>query len=116
MTGPPRIGPVAPGTPRPQLSVAIPTWRPRLDHLERAVASVVAQVADGAADVELLLVDDASPDFDPHAFAVRNAPGRITVLRADLFSGSLPRTRRSFGAAVRFFRSRSESQAPWPPR
>jgi len=87
MTGPPRIGPVAPGTPRPQLSVAIPTWRPRLDHLERAVASVVAQVADGAADVEILLVDDASPDFDPHAFAVRNAPGRITVLRADHHRG-----------------------------
>ena len=75
------------GTPRPELSIAIPTWQPRLDHLERAVASVVAQVAEGAADVEILLVDDASPDFDPHAFARRCAPAAITVLRADAHRG-----------------------------
>ena len=87
MSGPPPIAPVPSGTARLELSVAIPTWRPRLDHLERAVTSVVEQVAGPSTDVEILLVDDASPDFDPHACARRYAPARITVLRADVHRG-----------------------------
>ena len=87
MSGPPRIAPVPPSPPRPALSVMIPTWRPDLAHLERAVASVVAPLARDDADVEVVLVDDASPDFDPQAFARRFAAAPVAVHRAERHRG-----------------------------
>lgn len=77
----PTIPGVPPGTePRPWLSIMIPTWRPEAGHLARAVESVLAQLPIGA-PAELVLVDDASPDFDPHDFAARFPVGAVAVRR-----------------------------------
>jgi glycosyltransferase involved in cell wall biosynthesis len=87
MSGPPRIAPV-PAKTRPELSVMIPTWRPDLDYLARAVDGVLGQLADDDPSVEIALVDDASPDFDAEAFVQRFAPRRIALHRAQDHRGT----------------------------
>jgi hypothetical protein len=64
----------------PGLSVMIPVWNPRLDYLEKAVRSVLNQAGPGSG-IEIEIVDDCSPDFDPAAFANLFPPGSISVHR-----------------------------------
>jgi GT2 family glycosyltransferase len=84
MTVPVPIAPVA--GPHPELSVMIPTWQPEPEYLVGAVGSVLAEVADDDA-VEIVIVDDASPDFDPHAFVRRFPPCRVAVRRHETHRG-----------------------------
>ena len=85
MTAPPPIAPVTPG-PRPELSVMIPTWQPDLGYLGAALDGVLAQVGEDDT-VEIVIVDDASLDFDPHAFVRRFPAGRVAVHRQETRRG-----------------------------
>ena len=67
---------------RPSLSIMIPTWRPDPGHLESAIEGVVTQLNPGP-NVQIEIVDDCSPGFDPYAFAVRFDPYPISVHRHD---------------------------------
>lgn len=80
MSAPPPIAPVIGPDARPWLSVMIPTWQPDLGFLRRAIESVRAARPPDA-DVEVVLVDDASPDFDAQGFAHGFPPGAIRVIR-----------------------------------
>ena len=54
---------------KPCVSVMIPTWQPDPEHLAAAIDSVLAQV--DPSRVEIAIVDDCSPAFDPPEFARR---------------------------------------------
>jgi GT2 family glycosyltransferase len=58
----PRIESVS-ASERPFWSVMIPTYRPKPDYLERVISSVLAELTPSA-DVQIEIVDDASPDID----------------------------------------------------
>jgi glycosyltransferase involved in cell wall biosynthesis len=72
----PKISPVS-ATQAPLWSVMIPTYEPRTDYLARALGSVTAQLEPGA-DVQIEIVDDASPAFDPHEFLRGAGAGGVT--------------------------------------
>ena len=67
---------------RPFLSVMIPTWRPVPEYLERAIRSVLDQL-ESSRRIQLEIVDDCSPDFDPSAFAARFGHGAVSFHRHD---------------------------------
>ncbi len=80
MSAPPPIAAVTGSAPRPWLSVMIPTWEPDLGFLRQAVESVLA-ARPSDADVEVVLVDDASPGFDVAAFARECSAGAVRAIR-----------------------------------
>ncbi len=98
MSGPARIPPVDGPAPRPWLSVVIPTWQPDRDYLGQAIDSVRAALTD-APDVEILVVDDASPDFDAEGFVRAHAPGVDTVIRRAVHRGLAANWNAGLGAA-----------------
>lgn len=77
----PRIAAVTGSEARPWLSVMVPTWQPDPGFLRQAVDSVLAARPPGG-DVEVVLVDDASPDFDVVRFARDLPGGGVRGLRA----------------------------------
>jgi glycosyltransferase involved in cell wall biosynthesis len=65
---------------RPFWSVMIPTYRPKADYLERAISSVLAELTPGA-QVQIEIVDDASPEFDAAPLLRRIGADGIVVSR-----------------------------------
>ena len=76
------IAPVAAGAARPLWSVMIPTYRPDRDFLCRALAGVLAQDP-GSAEMEIVLVDDGSPRFDPGELLDATTRKRVACVRQD---------------------------------
>lgn len=79
---PPPIEPVLDSAPRPRLSVMLPTFQPD-EKLRRTIDSVLAQ-ATAADGMEIVVVDDRSPDGDVERL-VRSVDrtGRIVIVRND---------------------------------
>src|SRR5687767_7876933 len=75
---PPPIAAPPDASPRPFFSVMIPTYNPERPLLIRAVESVLSQAG---ADLHIELVDDASPGFDPAAFAAEIRDDRLRWFR-----------------------------------
>ena len=71
---------------RPFLSVMIPTWRPVPEYLERAIRSVLDQF-EPSPRIQVEIVDDCSPDFDPSAFAARFDRTAVSFHRHDQHLG-----------------------------
>ena len=79
---PPPVRPPTDSGPRPQFSVMLPTFRPD-DKLRRAIESVLIQAA-GADWMEIVVVDDRSPDADVEGLVRSVDPaGRVTIVRND---------------------------------
>jgi glycosyltransferase involved in cell wall biosynthesis len=74
------IAPLAGDEPRPFWSVMIPTYRPDRDFLRQALAGVLAQDP-GSAEMEIVIVDDGSPDFDPGELLDATTRRRVALLR-----------------------------------
>jgi glycosyltransferase involved in cell wall biosynthesis len=64
----------------PWLSVKIPVWNPRPEYLATAVRSVL-DLSGQDSGIEIEIVDDCSPNFDPVCFATAFPPGSISVHR-----------------------------------
>jgi glycosyltransferase involved in cell wall biosynthesis len=78
-TNPPVISPVKDdGLPRPFWSVVIPTYNSRPDFLEATLRSVLSQ-APGPDAMEILVVDDCSPQGAPHELVRRVGGGRVQL-------------------------------------
>jgi GT2 family glycosyltransferase len=77
--GQPYSGPMPSGS-KPQVSVVIPTYE-RLDVLPEVLAGLAAQ--DGAADVEVVVVDDGSRDGTGDFLAGYRGPLALTLLRQE---------------------------------
>jgi glycosyltransferase involved in cell wall biosynthesis len=58
----------------------IPTYNPNLKYLEQTLTSILEQ-APGPEEMQIELVDDASPDFDPELFLREVAGSRVTFYR-----------------------------------
>lgn len=81
MSAPPPIAAMLGSAARPWLSIMIPTWQPDVGFLRQAVESVAAALP-ADADVEVTLVDDASPDFDAAEFARGLSTVAVRAIRA----------------------------------
>jgi glycosyltransferase involved in cell wall biosynthesis len=84
----------------PLVSVIVPAWRPRADWLRTAVESAVGQ---RGVDVEVVVVDDGSPE--PVAPALEGVDGRVRTIRVP--HGGVARARNAglvaaAGRVVRF--------------
>lgn len=80
MSQPPRIAPLVDGAARPRFSVMLPTYRPT-DTLAVALASVLAQ-APSAAEMQITIVDDGSPDGLVETIVRPIDPtGRVAIVR-----------------------------------
>jgi glycosyltransferase involved in cell wall biosynthesis len=80
MSQPPRIAPLVEGAARPRFSVMLPTYRPT-DTLGAALSSVLAQ-APAAAEMQITVVDDGSPDGLVETIVRSIDPtGRVAILR-----------------------------------
>ncbi|MBX3023754.1 glycosyltransferase [bacterium] len=80
MSDAPVIAPVTDGAARPFWSVMIPTYEPDPAFLRQALASVLAQDP-GPAEMEIVLVDDASRRVDPRDGIPAGARDRIGWVR-----------------------------------
>ena len=77
----PKIQPVPDGTPRPFWSVMIPTYN-RTKYLGRAIQSVLEQAPDEK-DMQIEVVDNASPDYDVADFVRKIGGSRVKFHRHD---------------------------------
>jgi GT2 family glycosyltransferase len=75
-SNPPRIEPLQWKGPRPLWSVMIPTYNPRREYLEQAIKSVLDQ-GYGPEEMEIVVVDDCSPDTDVAPLVESIAGGRV---------------------------------------
>ena len=75
----PVIQPVAAGTARPFWSVMIPTYN-RTEYLGRAITSVLEQ-APGADEMQIEVIDNASPDYDVEEFVREIGGDRVRFHR-----------------------------------
>jgi len=64
----------------------IPTYAPRADYLEQVLDGVLTQDW-GSAEVQIELVDDSSPTFDPVVFLERRGDSRFTCYRQPQHAG-----------------------------
>jgi len=75
--------PAVSATPRPRISVMLPVYEPLESYFHAALTSVLEQSADGA-EMQIAVVDDASPTVDvPASIAKIAPPGRVEYHRAD---------------------------------
>ncbi|PYT86436.1 MAG: glycosyl transferase family 2, partial [Acidobacteria bacterium] len=87
MANPPLIFPLQEGnSPRPYWSVMIPTYKPRADYLEQTLRSVLQQDP-GPEQMQIEVVDDASPKVDVIALVQKIAGDRVTVFRSPVNKG-----------------------------
>jgi hypothetical protein len=82
---PPRIDPVPPGQDRPFWSVMIPTYNPT-DLLEKTLRSVLDQDP-GPARMEIVVVDDASPNGSAETVVRRLAQDRVRLCPGEVNRG-----------------------------
>jgi glycosyltransferase involved in cell wall biosynthesis len=80
ITSSPSIPAVPAGTHRPFWSVMIPTYRPSPDFLQQTIRSVLDQ-APSPDEMQIEVVDDCSPEFDPGDFVARRFAGRVGAHR-----------------------------------
>ncbi|MGH7890483.1 MAG: glycosyltransferase [Thermodesulfobacteriota bacterium] len=76
----PSVGPLPEGTARPFWSVMIPTYNPNETYLEETLNSVLEQYP-GPKRMQIELIDDCSPEFDPKAFLENFGDDRISYYR-----------------------------------
>jgi hypothetical protein len=85
MSAAPRTEPVADAGPRPFWSVMV-THYDRATYLERALRSVLEQDP-GPAEMEIVVVDDASPTVDPEPLVRAVGGGRVSLYRRAVNGG-----------------------------
>jgi glycosyltransferase involved in cell wall biosynthesis len=76
------FAPLAADSGRPFWSVMIPTYRPNRDFLRQALAGVLAQDP-GSAEMEIAIVDDGSPNFDPDDVRDSSMRRRVNCVRRE---------------------------------
>ena len=79
--------PLADGAARPFWSVMIPTYQPRADYLRQAIESVLQQDA-GAGEMQIEVVDDASPEINVAALVKTIAGDRVAFSSTKKKSGT----------------------------